>query len=522
MSHKGDKAADKRDQFWSSISKEKLDALRWVLLHSGLNVAGLQSPDGLTGIQVAASGDKPKALLVILDILRQKRELAEAVDVRTDDARGATALHLACARGADKCAEHLIYYGASLTAKSGEGLTARDYAARGKHTAIMDMIDEELGVGAYAPAVLAAAAAADVGAADADGLTSTQRSRLKKKQLREAANRGVLAAAAATEGEGADDEASSGAGAGDAGAAVPVLGPGGPLPPLPAKSPEPIWPELRTALAEKRRELSWAPPAEVAGADGGEPGPAAAAAPALPAGVRIDPALWHATLINRLELRVPGLGALPAQLGHLSALQTLIVSRCDLVELPAALGALQELKFVDASHNSLTSLPEALGRLPKLEMLDISHNKLVSLAPLATSTALVRLLADSNELVDVSPLNWAGLSRLETLSLSHNRLAELPDAIGELANLANLNVAANALTELPAGLADLKEKKIKELSLMPNPFADKKVRLRFGARCAPSCISQLCARLRLQAARASHPPHPPSHSTVCLYVTTRA
>ena len=88
MSYKGSKAEDKRAQWWASIAKEKLDALRWVMLHSGLNVATMQSDDGLTGIQIAAGTDKPKALLVILDILRQKRELAEAVDVRTDDARG--------------------------------------------------------------------------------------------------------------------------------------------------------------------------------------------------------------------------------------------------------------------------------------------------------------------------------------------------------------------------------------------------------------------------------------------------
>ena len=48
--------------------------------------------------------------------------------------------------------------------------------------------------------------------------------------------------------------------------------------------------------------------------------------------------------------------------------------------------------------------------------------------------------------------------------------------IGSLPALANLNVADNALEELPPTLADLKEKKIKELKLLPNPIADKKVR----------------------------------------------
>jgi hypothetical protein len=47
--------------------------------------------------------------------------------------------------------------------------------------------------------------------------------------------------------------------------------------------------------------------------------------------------------------------------------------------------------------------------------------------------------------------------------------------IGELAALAVLNVADNGLTALPAGLANLKEKKIRDLRILPNPIADKKV-----------------------------------------------
>ncbi len=38
-----------------------------------------------------------------------------------------------------------------------------------------------------------------------------------------------------------------------------------------------------------------------------------------------------------------------------------------------------------------------------------------------------------------------------------------------------LNVADNELTELPAGMSELKEKKIRDLRLLPNPIADKKV-----------------------------------------------
>ena len=34
---------------------------------------------------------------------------------------------------------------------------------------------------------------------------------------------------------------------------------------------------------------------------------------------------------------------------------------------------------------------------------------------------------DRNEITDIAPLNYGGLARLETLSLSGNRLTELPE-----------------------------------------------------------------------------------------------
>jgi hypothetical protein len=48
--------------------------------------------------------------------------------------------------------------------------------------------------------------------------------------------------------------------------------------------------------------------------------------------------------------------------------------------------------------------------------------------------------------------------------------------IGSLSMLSVLNVADNAIAELPVGLSELKEKRIRELRLLPNPIADKKAR----------------------------------------------
>ena len=336
MSHKHSKAGDKLEQLWGSIAKEKLDSLRWVLLHSGINVAKLQNDEGRTALQVAAMGDRHKSLLVMLDLFRQKRELEEAIDVADDEDR--TPLMMAAAAGAVKCVEHLLYYKASITRKSAEGLTARDYAVKFKRTDCVAAFDEE--AAALKEAASGGGAAAEE-AVDADGLTSTQRNRLKKKQLRDADRNGIIASVAAAAAALHDPSAPPGEEGGAASSAAPA-GPVAnefgllPLGPPPAAA----WPEVRAAMLDRRRELhvdrvAAAKAAAAAAADAaeggdGSGGAASSAAPApragmppLPGGAAgVDLALFHCSLVNRLELRVgPALTALPAEIGHLVALQ---------------------------------------------------------------------------------------------------------------------------------------------------------------------------------------------------------
>jgi hypothetical protein len=457
MSNKS-RSQDKRGQYWTSIMKEKLDTLRWTMLHSGLNVAGLQDDDGHTGLQLAAANDKAKAMLVMLDTLRSKRELVEAIDV--PDEAGRTPLMLAAIAGSSKCVDHLLYYGASITRKSAEGMTARDYAVKHKKGDVVAVFDEE--AEANAPGAASSGPAEE--AVDADGLTSTQRNKLKKKQLKEAERKGVMAAvtaAAASLPAGGEEDEDGGAprgGAGgassDGGAAAAAAAPlpfG--MPHLPSPAPKPRWPEVQTVMDEKRRELTINKGAPAVGGAGSAEAPAggeAAAAAATAGGDLVDPAVWHCSLLNRLQLQVPGLSVLSPLVGHLTALQTLILAGNALVALPDSIGALVELKALDVSRNAIAELPLTVGKLTKLEVLNLDGNKLASLAPLAPLTSLLTLTADRNEITDI-PLNFEGLARLDTLSLSHNKLAELPDDIGKLAALAVLNVAENELTELPAG-----------------------------------------------------------------------
>lgn len=66
-----------------------------------------------------------------------------------------------------------------------------------------------------------------------------------------------------------------------------------------------------------------------------------------------------------------------------------------------------------------------------------------------------RLVLASCDLVAVPPEVWLLATKLRSLDLSSNKLAELPSQIGTLASLQALKVSFNALEQLPAELVHL-------------------------------------------------------------------
>ena len=93
--------------------------------------------------------------------------------------------------------------------------------------------------------------------------------------------------------------------------------------------------------------------------------------------------------------------------------------------------------------------------------------------------------------------------------------------IGALQQLAVLNIADNAVEELPAGLAELKEKKIRELRLLPNPISDKKARRGSGWERGRAThgrgvdSSLLLSSVEWTCATLSYDVHPPTALHTC-------
>jgi leucine-rich repeat protein SHOC2 len=84
--------------------------------------------------------------------------------------------------------------------------------------------------------------------------------------------------------------------------------------------------------------------------------------------------------VVQLELREFGLtGAVPAEIGRLSALRKLFLGGNQLTSLPAEIGQLTSLRKLNLGSNRLMSVPAEIGQLISLEELHLGRNQLTSL-----------------------------------------------------------------------------------------------------------------------------------------------
>ena len=108
-------------------------------------------------------------------------------------------------------------------------------------------------------------------------------------------------------------------------------------------------------------------------------------------------------------------GALPAEVGRLTALRKLFIGDNLLTSVPAEIGQLTSLKWLNLDSNQLRSVPAEIGQLRSLEKLYLSQNHLTSV-----------------------PAGMGQLTSLRELGLRRNRLTSVPAEIGQLTSLTEL------------------------------------------------------------------------------------
>ena len=126
-------------------------------------------------------------------------------------------------------------------------------------------------------------------------------------------------------------------------------------------------------------------------------------------------------------------GAVPAEIGRLSALRELHLYGNQLTSVPAEIGQLTSLRKLVLTNNQLTSVPAEIGQLTSLRELYLSSNELTSV-----------------------PAEIGQLASLELLSLNGNQLTSLPAEIGQLTSLTRLSLNGNQLTSVPAAFRELR------------------------------------------------------------------
>ena len=140
-------------------------------------------------------------------------------------------------------------------------------------------------------------------------------------------------------------------------------------------------------------------------------------------------------------------GAVPAEIGRLSALRELNLGFNELTSVPAEIGQLAALEELNLGNNQLTSVPAEIGQLTSLEQLNLNSNQLTSLpVEIYQLTSLEHLNLNSNQLTSV-PAEFGQLASLRFLWLDDNQLTTLPAAIRELR-------AAGCQVDLDAGVND--------------------------------------------------------------------
>lgn len=155
---------------------------------------------------------------------------------------------------------------------------------------------------------------------------------------------------------------------------------------------------------------------------------------------------------THLDLTGQRLSSLPAEIGQLSNLEVLTLSRNELTSLPVEIGGLSKLRSLLLTGNRLTSLPPEIASLSSLTTFVLSGNVLTSLPKeFSELSNLVSLDLSDNEFEAV-PLEILPLTKLRILNLARNKLRTLPLELAKLSALTTLELDGNVLLDPPPAI----------------------------------------------------------------------
>ncbi|CAM6023536.1 unnamed protein product, partial [Sphagnum balticum] len=171
------------------------------------------------------------------------------------------------------------------------------------------------------------------------------------------------------------------------------------------------------------------------------------------------------------------LGPIPKELGNLTNLQILLLSRSTLSQSfpPPVLNLTNLIELKIDNCNLSGPIPREISNLSKLQSLFLGNNSLVGPLPeLGPLINLQQLTLWGNNISDKIPPQWGNLSNLIYLNLHDNLLwGPLPPELGNLSKLTRMLIYANDLTgTIPdswTGLTSVSELNIRQ-NYLSDPF----------------------------------------------------
>ncbi|NJL90622.1 MAG: GTP-binding protein [Coleofasciculaceae cyanobacterium SM2_1_6] len=170
--------------------------------------------------------------------------------------------------------------------------------------------------------------------------------------------------------------------------------------------------------------------------------------------------------LKKLHLSSNPFKEIPQVVFQLRQLRSLALVSIDLPEIPESLSKLANLNRLYLSNNQIIEIPESLSKLTNLNRLYLSNNQIIEIPEsLSKLINLNRLYLSGNQIIKISE-SLSNLTNLTRLYLSNNQIAEIPESLSKLTNLTRLSFSNNQIAEIPESLFKLT--KLTELYISNN------------------------------------------------------
>lgn len=148
-------------------------------------------------------------------------------------------------------------------------------------------------------------------------------------------------------------------------------------------------------------------------------------------------------------------------------LETLDLSNNQLSQLPADLSRIHQLKHLFLNNNQFESVPDCLRDCPSLDLISFKSNRVRHLPENALPKQTRWLILTDNQLTEL-PDSLGNHAQLQKLMLAGNQLTTLPDSLKNCSQLKLVRLSANQLSQFPECLLALPN--LAWVAFAGNPF----------------------------------------------------